>query len=319
MVGPIPLVFAELITGDRVSGLACLWSCQVRQTRNGKSFFQLEFRDQASTILPGVMWDVDPGEVYECPMVVVIDGECGEFQGSKQIKVFTIRTTRDDVSDYLPSTYRPGQDLVDEFYGLIEMITDDELRRLVNSCLEAAPGFWTAPAAINFHGAYRGGLLEHTLHVMRFALHAADIYGQRVNQDLLIAGAALHDIGKSDAYDGPESRQPTEPERLVGHIVRGTMLVERVATEIDYNGSIPIEDVLHPIVSHHGELEFGSPIKPGTAEALIISGADTLDADVTGYFDLWRDKADNEQWTHSKRNSRWVRKPAVIDRIESTH
>jgi 3'-5' exoribonuclease len=319
MVGPIPLVFSELISGDRVYGLACLWSCQVRQTRAGKSFLQLEFRDQSSTVLPGVMWDADPSDSFECPTVVVIDGECSEYQGARQIKAFVMQPTQEDVSGYVPATYRPGQDLVDEFYGLIEMISDDELRRLVSACLDAAPGFWTAPAAINFHGAYRGGLLEHTLHVMRFALHAADIYGERVNQDLLIAGAALHDIGKSDAYDGPESRQPIEQERLVGHIVRGAMLVERVANDIDYHGSIPIEDVIHPIVSHHGELEFGAPIVPGTAEALIISGADTLDADVTGYFDLWRDKADPEDWTFSKQNRRWVRNPIQNTWVESTH
>jgi 23S rRNA maturation-related 3'-5' exoribonuclease YhaM len=88
------------------------------------------------------------------------------------------------------------------------------------------------------------------------------------------------------------------------------MFVENVASEIDYNGAIPIEDVIHPIVSHHGELEFGAPVVPGTAEALIVSGADTLDADVTGYFDLWRDKLENEDWTFSTRNRRWVRKPA---------
>jgi 3'-5' exoribonuclease len=309
MVGPVPLVFAELIPGDRVYGLACLWSCQVRRTRQGKTFFQLEFRDQSSTVIPGVMWDADPNAVFECPGVVLIEGEASEYQGSLQIKAFVMRATRDDVADYLPSTYRPVDDLVDEFCGLIEMIEDEQLRMLVNASLESAPGFWTAPAAIRFHGAYRGGLLEHTLHVMRVCLHAADIYGERVNRDLLIAAAALHDIGKSDAYDGPESRQPTEQERLMGHIVRGAMLVERVASEIEYDGAIPLEDVIHPIVSHHGELEFGAPVVPGTAEALIISGADTLDADVTGYFDLWRDKLENESWTFSNQNRRWVRNP----------
>jgi 3'-5' exoribonuclease len=310
MVGPVPIVFSELITGDRVYGLACLWSCQPRRTRNGKSFFQLEFRDESSMLVPGVMWDADPNSVPECPVVVLIEGEASEFQGSLQIKAHVLKPTREDVGGYLPSTYRPVEDLIDEFSGIIEMIADDDLRRLVNACLEASPGFWTAPAAIRFHGAYRGGLLEHTLHVMRICLHSADIYGERVNRDLLIAAAALHDIGKSDAYDGPESRQPTESERLVGHIVRGVLRLERVAAEIEYEGAIVLDDIIHPIVSHHGELEFGAPVVPGTAEALIISGADSLDADVTGYFDLWRDKVDGEKWTFSNRNRRWVRKPS---------
>ena len=310
MVGPVPLVFSEFVPGDRVNGLACLWSYELRRTRQGKPFLSLEFRDETSSMLPGVMWDADPNTSFECPVVVALEGEVGEFQGSLQIKAYTIRTTQEDVAAYLPTTYRPAAELVDEFHGLIEMIEDEQLRSLVNACLEASPGFWTAPSAIRFHGAYRGGLLEHTLHVMRFCLHAADVYGERVDRDLLIAAAALHDIGKSDAYDGPETRQPVEDERLVGHIVRGAMLVERTATEMDYEGSAPIADLLHAIISHHGELEYGAPVVPGTAEALILSGADTLDADVTGYFDLWRDKVDGEEWAFSNQGRKWVRKPA---------
>jgi 3'-5' exoribonuclease len=310
MIGSVPLVFSELRSGDRVRGLACLWTCQARRTRQGKSFLQLEFRDESSTIIAGVMWDADSDAALDCPIVVDIDGELSEFQGSPQIKAFTLHPTREDVATYLPSPYRAVEELIDEFSGIVEMIEDEDLRALVNACLEAAPGFWNAPAAIRFHGAYRSGLLEHTLHVMRICLNAADVYGDRVNRDILIAAAALHDIGKADAYDSPESRQPTENERLIGHIVRGAILVENVAGQIEYDGRIPLEDILHPIVSHHGELEYGAPIVPGTAEALILSGADTLDADVTGYFDLWREQLDGDEWVYSNQGKRWVRRPS---------
>jgi 3'-5' exoribonuclease len=309
MVGPVPLVFSEFVNGDRVYGLACLWSCTPRTTRQGKPFLQMEFRDQTSTVLPAVMWDASPDVAPECPVVVLVDGNAGEFQGSPQIRVNSISLTREDVSPYLPGTYRPPEDLLDEFTGIIEIIEDDELRRLVQACLEAAPGFWTAPSAIRFHGAYRGGLLEHTLHVVRICLSASDIYGSRVNRDLLTTAAILHDIGKSDAYDNPESRQPVEHERLVGHIVRGALLVERTAQEIEYQGEVPLDDILHPIISHHGELEFGAPITPGTAEAIILSNADSMDADVTGYFDLWRESAETSDWTYSNQGRRWTRRP----------
>lgn len=309
MIGPVPLVFSELISGDRVAGLACLWSCELRRTKQGKPFLRMELRDETSAILPAILWDADPDQAYECPTVVAIEGDASEYMGSPQIRVNSMRITREDVGAYLPATYRPREELIEEFTGLVEMIEDEDLRRLVNGVLEAAPGFWTAPSAIRFHGAYRGGLLEHTLHVTRICLHSADIYGERVNRDLLLAVAALHDIGKADAYDGPESRQPMESERLLGHIVRGVMLVEQVAREIEYDGAFPLADVLHPIISHHGELEYGAPVTPGTAEALILSGADTLDADTTGYFDLWRDKVDGEEWTYSNQSRGWVRKP----------
>jgi 3'-5' exoribonuclease len=313
MIGPVPLVFSELITGDRVAGLACLWSCELRRTRQGKPFLRMELRDETSSIIPAIYWDADPNENYECPVVVVLEGSAGDYQGSPQIIVNSMRVTREDVGMYLPGTYRPREELIDEFSGLIDMIGDEDLRSLVNGVLEASPGFWTAPAAIRFHGAYRGGLLEHTLNVMRICLNAADVYGTRVNPDLLIATAALHDIGKADAYDGPESRQPLEHERLLGHIIRGVNLVERVAADLEYDGEIPLADVLHPIISHHGELEYGAPVKPGTAEALILSGADTLEADTTGYFDLWRDKIDGEAWAYANQRSGWVRRPAPYD------
>jgi 3'-5' exoribonuclease len=306
-----PMIFSELLQGDRVYGLACLWSCELRQTRQGKLFLQLEFRDLSSTAIPGVMWDARADQVPECPVVVMIDGEMSQFQGSPQIKAYSFRVTDEEIAPYLPGTYRPTSELLDEFSGVVEIIEDADLRALVNACLEAAPGFWTSPSAIRFHGAYRGGLLEHTLHVARVCLSAADIYGDRVNRDLLIAAAILHDIGKSDAYDSPERPQPTEDERLIGHIVRGSILIERVARDMEYEGAIPLREVLHLVVSHHGELEFGAPVAPGTAEALILSAADTLDADVTGYFDHWRDRLTPEDWTYSNQRGRWIRRPAA--------
>lgn len=301
--------FADLTPGRRIAGLVCLWSCQVRRTKQNSPFLQVELRDASATVLPGVMWDAGGDAALDCPVVVMIEGETGQFQGNLQVKLFSMQPTEDDVTSYVPSTYRPMDDLIDEFHGIVGLIDDAELRRLVHACLERAPGFWNAPAAITFHGAYRGGLLEHTLNVTRVCLASADIYGPRVNRDLLVAAAVLHDIGKSDAYQSPESREPIEDERLIGHIIRGTMLVQQTADQIEYAGEVPLNDLLHALISHHGELEYGAPVEPGTAEALILSCADKLDADATGYFDLWRDKPAGDGWTYYRQRQRWTRRP----------
>jgi 3'-5' exoribonuclease len=305
-----PLIrFADLSVGERISGIVCAWSCSPNRTRNDLPFLRLELRDAATMVLQAVMWDVEHHQAPECPAVVYIQGDVNEYRGELQIRINSMETTGDAIDLFVPTTYRPAAELADELTGIIELISDSQVRSLVEASLREAPRFWTAPAAIKFHGAYRGGLLEHTLHVSRICLQAADIYAGRVNPDLLLAGAILHDIGKHDAYDSPESREPVEVERLVGHILRGAMLVERTAEAIDYQGHLPIHEITHMILSHHGELQFGAPVEPATVEALILSAADRLDADATGLFDLWRDQVGTQDWTYSGQRQRWVRRP----------
>jgi 3'-5' exoribonuclease len=301
--------FSGLQVGNRVSGVVLASSCEVGQTKNGSPFLRLELRDEDATLIPARMWDTGAESAPECPVAIEIDGVVEDFRGELQIRVLRFDETDFDISPFVPTTYRPMQDLTDELTGLIELISDDSLRELVNACLAKRPGFWSAPAAIGFHGAYRGGLLEHTLHVTRLCLHAADVYAGRINQDLLLATSVLHDIGKADAYESPEKREPLEHERLVGHIVRGVMLVQQTADEIGYHGSLPLDDLLHSLLSHHGELQFGAPIEPCIVEAMILSNADRMEADVTGCFDHWRDRPGAEVWSYFRQRQRWIRRP----------
>jgi 3'-5' exoribonuclease len=302
--------FSDLEVGNRVSGVVLASSCDVGQTKNGSHYLRLELRDQDASLISARMWDTGAEAAPDCPVAVEIDGVVEDFRGDLQIRVMRIEATSHDISPFVPTTYRPIEDLTDELTGLIELIDDESLRNLVNTCLANRPEFWSAPAAIAFHGAYRGGLLEHTLNVTRLCLHAADVYAGRVNQDLLLAASVLHDIGKADAYETPEKREPLEHERLVGHIVRGVMFVQKTAVEVGYRGTIPLNDLLHTLLSHHGELQFGAPIEPCIAEAMILSNADRMEADVTGCFDHWRDRPGSETWSYFRQRQRWIRRPA---------
>jgi 3'-5' exoribonuclease len=153
-----------------------------------------------------------------------------------------------------------------------------------------------APAARNMHHAYIGGLMEHTLSMATLANYLANHFPY-VNRDLLLAGTLLHDMGKAIEYDISKSFSFSEDGRLVGHITRAVVLVEKAAAEI---GGFPEEELrhlVHLIASHHGTLEWGSPVLPKTLEAILLHQIDLLDSRVQGFFDHLANDNGEEAWT----------------------
>ena len=134
------------------------------------------------------------------------------------------------------------------------------------------------PAALTVHHAYRSGFLEHILSVARSALTLGAAYG--ANQDLLTAGALLHDIGKLEELEYDRSTSYTREGNLVGHVTLGTMMVRATIAAIPDFPDVLRTQIEHLIVSHHGHKEFGAPVEPMTIEAMILSAADDLDAKI---------------------------------------
>ncbi|MCX5838300.1 MAG: HD domain-containing protein, partial [Deltaproteobacteria bacterium] len=157
--------------------------------------------------------------------------------------------------------------------------------------------FRRAPAAKGFHHVYIGGLLEHTLSVVRLLDRAAGHYAG-VNRDLLIAGGILHDIGKIYEFSFERIVEYSDPGRLVGHIVMGVEMVDaKIAAIPDFPEQTAME-LRHLMLSHHGVLEFGSPKRPKTLEALIVHCIDDLDAKVNAFQETIREARGGESdWT----------------------
>jgi 3'-5' exoribonuclease len=167
---------------------------------------------------------------------------------------------------------------------------------LIFSDVETAEAFQTAPAAKGFHHSYIGGLLEHTLSVTRLIDHAARHYGD-VDRDLLITGGILHDIGKIDEFSYRKMIDYTDEGRLIGHIVMGLEMVDKKIDEIeDFPEGLALE-LRHILLSHHGVLEYGSPKRPKTVEALIVNYMDDLDAKVNAFREYIADSDDDSNWT----------------------
>jgi 3'-5' exoribonuclease len=169
-----------------------------------------------------------------------------------------------------------------ELESFAAAVATPALRELLRSFLadgEFAGLLKRAPAAKGFHHVYIGGLLEHTLSVVRVLDRLRGHY-KGLNHDLVITGGILHDIGKIHEYSYDGLIDYTDEGRLIGHIVMGVEMVNRRIADLpDFPAQLAME-LRHILLSHHGVLEFGSPKRPKTLEALLVHYVDDLDAKI---------------------------------------
>jgi putative nucleotidyltransferase with HDIG domain len=154
-----------------------------------------------------------------------------------------------------------------------------------------------APAAKGFHHAYLGGLLEHTLSMVRILDFLASHY-PTASRDMLIAGGILHDIGKIEEFSYDRAIDYSTPGRLLGHIYLGVEMLDRKIAAIEgFPEGLALE-LKHVVLAHHGELDFGSPKRPKTVEALIVHFVDDLDAKVIAFREFIGNSGGEEsEWT----------------------
>ena len=208
------------------------------------------------------------------------------YNGTDQFRVEKIRRVNEDddvdIADFVPSAEYTGEMMLSKIYSYIDSMKDEELKTLTRAIIadnEDNLLFW--PAAYKLHHAIRGGLLYHTLSIVKLACAVAKLY-PAVDRDLLLAGAILHDICKIDEFDvnavGIVKNYSVKGE-LLGHLVMGAMEIERKARELGISAETALL-LEHMVVSHHGTPEFGAAVRPMFLEAEILSELDTLDATV---------------------------------------
>jgi 3'-5' exoribonuclease len=270
-----------------------------RKTRDGRPYILCTLKDRTG-LLNGVFWDI-PDYIdawVKAGVAVLVSGQTNHYKNALQVNITDLNQAGSiDSAELLPSSQRSRTEMMAELRGLIAQLQEPWQGLLTGILLDEQylPRFADAPAARNMHHAYIGGLLEHTLSMASIASMLADHYPY-VNKDLLLAGVLLHDMGKTEEYRIDGSFGFSEDGRLVGHIVRGAVLVEQTAAELDF----PEEDLrqlMHLILAHHGNLEWGSPVKPKTIEAILLHQIDLLDSRVQGFIDYLRDDVNDEGWT----------------------
>lgn len=231
---------------------------------------------------------------FELGDIVRVRGVVESFKGRLQL-IFEPNgikrsAERYDVTDFLPRTTRNIDQMFDELVMKAERIEHEQLRRIVLSFLSDpafAQSFKTAPAAKIHHHHYIGGLLEHTLSVVTLCETIASLYPE-LDRDLLLAGAILHDVGKTATYEYTFRIDVTEEGGLVDHIVLGYQMVDdKIRQENDFPAELRLR-LLHLILSHHKYREWGSPVQPLFAEAEALCCADMFDSQLKEFLQLQR-------------------------------
>jgi 3'-5' exoribonuclease len=293
---------SELRVGSPTDQTFLVTAKELRTTKSGKPFLKLRVADRTGS-LDCMVWEraEEVGAGFDNGDLVVIRGRVSEYSGKPQLEAAGItRATAGsaDPRDFLPQTYRDVDELKGFLQFHIESVYDPHYRALLGLLFADRAfmeRFALAPAAKAFHHAYLGGLLEHTVSVADLCDHVSQQYA-RVNRDLLVTSALLHDIGKVDEFVYERTIEYSNAGRFLGHVILGVNLVAAKAGEIRGFPEEKLQYLLHAIASHHGELEWGSPKRPKTIEALIIHHVDNLDAKVKGFLEIVEGSRDAE-WT----------------------
>lgn len=277
----------EFSDGLHVSGIYLCKSKNIALTRNGKEYANLVLKDKTGEIAAKI-WDLkNPGIRDFSPMdYVEINGMVTVFNGGNQLNIHQIRQApRESVdpSDYVAVSKYNIQAMQKQFLLLVDSVQNEYLQKLLNKFFhdqEFFEAFSKHSAAKTIHHSYLGGLLQHTLSVSALCDKISRHYGNYINRDLLISGALLHDIGKMKELSKLPLNEYTDDGQLLGHIMMGAQMIYDAASNIEGFPPKLRTELVHLILSHHGELDFGSPKKPALIEALVLSQVDNLDARV---------------------------------------
>jgi 3'-5' exoribonuclease len=270
-----------------------------RQSKDGRPFLLITLRDRTGQIA-GVFWDVPlTVDAWARPgLAVLVSGRVNLYKDAIQVSVNDMtRAAGLDLTVFLPASRRPQEAMRAELRAVVAGLAEPWQTLTAYLLLEGelAERYAVAPAARGMHHAFIGGLLEHSLSMAAVARLLAGHY-PHVDADLLVCGALLHDMGKAYEYALEEGFTYSEDGRLVGHIVRGVVLVERAAAELGLPPA-ELQRLIHLIVSHHGTTEWGSPIVPKTLEAVLLHQIDLLDSRVGGFLDHVGHDNSGAAWT----------------------
>jgi len=299
---------ADFKDRDAVDSVFMVKEKTMAMAKNGKPYMNLRFMDKSGDI-DGKLWDnVDElGKTFQKGDFVKIRGTASLYMGKMQLVAKEIKKLDEegvDLADFVPVSPVPLAEMKAELARSVASLTNPHLKALMDAfCGDAdfMAGYCKAPAAKGMHHVYLGGLLEHSLSVVRLVDAMVPLYPD-LNRDLLVVGALLHDLGKVAELSYDRAFEYTDEGRLIGHISIGVeMLTERIATVPGFPKELAML-LKHLLLSHHGQYEYGSPKRPKTVEATILHYLDDMDSKINGIRShIAKETAQGNRWTSHHR------------------
>jgi len=271
--------------GDTVEGFYLVKEKTMRQTRQGKDYLDLEIMDRTGSICAKI-WDdaEDIHETFGAGDIIKIRARVGAYNDRLDLTIKKVRASISDdelkVADFMPTTPYDIDELFESMLAILSTIEHPDLKALIDSYLENdefCATFKQCTASKKIHHAYCGGLLEHTCSVVTILEFFSKHY-DGIDRDILLTGGFLHDLGKMKELSHGADMSYTTPGTLNGHMYLGAEMVRKQIESMDSFPDALATEIIHMILSHQGELEWGSPVVPMTREALLIHFADNLDA-----------------------------------------
>jgi 3'-5' exoribonuclease len=293
----------DFTPNQTVSTTFLVKSKELRNKKTGGQFALITLSDKTGDLV-GQWWDnfEDSIDTFDRDDIVFARGMVTIYRNHHQLSIHRMRLCQEheySLTDYFPTTKYDVDEMFAELMAIIGEFKNEYLRRLLQ-CIFAdentARKFKKAPAAKTMHHPYLGGLLEHSLSLVKLCRKVGEHY-QGIDIDLLQTGAVLHDFGKIDELAYDRAFGYTNDGQMIGHLVMETIMV---SDHIKHIPDFPDElrrHLLHMLLAHHGKLEYGSPKLPLTPEALMLAYLDDLDSKVESMQRLIAEPQVDGDWT----------------------
>ena len=272
----------DFVDGDRIIGQLLVTSASKGVTEKGMAYINVTFQDKSGTI-EAKKWDATDEDLSLLipGSVVLVDARVNLYKNVNQLKIQSISKIDDisevDLSNFQRVSPLPLDEMKKRLDAYLNSFKDKDVEKITKAVIEHFyDKYITYPAAVKIHHEFGSGILHHSLAMADLAEDVAKRYPQ-VDRDLLVAGALMHDIGKTIEYENPLMPVQTVEGKLCGHIAIMYAEFKKIVDELNIKSEVPIL-LEHMILAHHGKMEWGSPVNPATREAWLLSQIDLIDS-----------------------------------------
>lgn len=274
----------DLIEGDRLTIQAVVVNASKQTSKTGASFYNLELKDSSGSI-NAKKWELLPvdEETFTANNIIEVNVEVTKFNDNLQLRVNSARSLKEeeiDINRFIKAPPILKEEIIARFNKMVNSVSDKDYKALLEYFINKYKDkLYIAPAAVSVHHEYSSGLLMHSTSMAELCDYLSSFYND-INRDLLVTGALLHDFGKMEELEGTAIYKYSLEGKLLGHIsiMAGQIKEAGQKLGIEEEKTTLLE---HMILSHHGQLEFGSPVLPMTREALLLSLVDNIDSKMT--------------------------------------